>query len=325
MKVLFCVGKSYFPIYQTMVHQLEEAGADVTCLMYDQAQNKETIKKNISDAEIYITAVAPADQEVIDAAPRLKYILKTGTGLDNVDVDYATRKGIFVSNAPGENATSVAELAIGLMIGISRKIPQLDKMTKDGVWIHSKGYECCGKTLGIIGFGSIGMKIAKFAGAFDMKVIVFGNYKDHEAANRLGASFVELDQLLEDADYIVVSTALTKSNYHLIDEQAIDRMQPSAFLINISRGAIIDEQALFEALRQKKICGAALDVFESEPPKEKLPDLDNLIATPHIGGMTQESVNRVAGVTVENIRRFIHQESPQYVVNLKELEETHKL
>ncbi|MDD9149001.1 MULTISPECIES: phosphoglycerate dehydrogenase [unclassified Sporolactobacillus] len=325
MNVLFCVGKSYFPIYRTMVDRMEKAGADVTCLLYNQAQNKETIKKNISDAEIYITAVAPADREVIDAAPRLKYILKTGTGLDNVDVGCATERGILVSNAHGENATSVAELAIGLMIGLSRMIPQLDRKTKDGVWLPSRGYECRGKTLGIIGFGSIGMKIAGFAGAFDMKVIVFGNYKDHEAAGRLGASFVELDQLLKEADYIVISTALTKSNYHLIDERAIAKMKPSAFLINISRGAIIDEQALFETLRQKKIGGAALDVFENEPPEEKLPDLDNLIATPHIGGMTEESVDRVAEITVENIRRFIDQESLRYVVNLKELKEMHKI
>lgn len=325
MKVLFCVGKSYFPIHENMVHQLEEAGADVTCLMYDQAQNKANIINSIKDAAIYITAVSPADQEVIDAAPQLKYILKTGTGLDNVDVDYATEKGILVSNVPGENAASVAELAIGLMIAVSRGIPQLDRKTKDGAWEHSTGYECRGKTLGIIGFGSIGIKIAKYAGAFEMNVIAYGNHRDYEAAERLGVSFVELDQLLLNADYIVVSTSLKKSNYHLIDERVISLMKHSAFLINISRGAIIDEKALFEALRQQKIRGAALDVFESEPPKEKLPDLDNLIATPHIGGTTQESVNRVAQVTVENIRRFINQEALQYVVNLKELKETHRI
>ncbi|WP_100487005.1 phosphoglycerate dehydrogenase [Sporolactobacillus pectinivorans] len=319
MKVLFCVGKSYFPIHQTMVSQLEAIGAEVNCLMFDQARSKQNIIEAIRDASVYITAVAPADREVIDAAPQLKYILKTGTGLDNVDIDYATKKGIYVSNAPGENATSVAELAIGLMVAISRKIPQLDKQTKEGHWLHSNGFECSGKTLGIIGFGSIGMKIARIAGAFDMKVIAYGVHKDYDAAARLGTSFVELDRLLAESDYIVVSTSLKKTNYHLVDARAIDKMKSSAFLINISRGALIDEPALFDALRLEKIGGAALDVFESEPPAELLPDLDNLITTPHIGGTTKESVNRVAQVTVENIRRFIHHEPLAYLANQKEL------
>lgn len=319
MKVLFCVGKSYFPIHQTIVSQLESIGAEVTCLMYDQASNKQNIIDAIHDASVYITAVAPADQEVIDAAPQLKYILKTGTGLDNVDIDYATQKGIYVSNAPGENATSVAELAIGLMVAISRKIPLLDKQTKDGHWFHSNGFECSGKTLGIIGFGSIGMKIARIAGAFDMKVIAYGVHKDYDAAARLRAAFVDLDTLLADSDYIVVSTSLKKTNYHLINVEAMDKMKDSAYLINISRGALIDEPALFDALRHKEIGGAALDVFESEPPAEPLPDLDNLIATPHIGGTTQESVTRVAEVTVENIRRFIQHEPLSHLANEKEL------
>ncbi|RYL96487.1 glycerate dehydrogenase [Sporolactobacillus sp. THM7-7] len=324
MNVLFCVGKAYYPIHERMVRRMEVSGANVTCLMYSQAHDREAIKKNIEDADIYITAVSPADREVIDAAPRLKYILKTGTGLDNVDIEYATEKGIYVSNAPGENANAVAELAIGLMIGISRSVPRLDEQTKRGEWVHSLGYECCGKTLGIIGFGSIGQKIAGFARAFDMKIIAYGNHKDYDAAERLGATFVAWDQMLSDADYLVVSTSLKKSTYHLVDEQAIARMKDSAFLINISRGAVVDEQALFAALKQKKIRGAALDVFETEPPIE-LPQLDNLIATPHIGGTTKESVSRVAQVTVDNVHRFIHHEPMMHVVNQKALKETNNI
>lgn len=325
MKVLFCIGKSYVPIHEEMVRRLKEAGADVRCLMYNQALDKQNIVDAIHDAAIYITAVSPADREIIDAAPNLKYILKTGTGLDNVDIEYATEKGIFVSNAPGENAISVAELAIGLMISISRKIPQLDQRTKDGEWHPSNGFECQGKTLGIIGFGSIGMKIARMASAFNMKIIAYGIYKDYNAASELGASFVTLDRLLEASDYIVISTSLKKANYHMIDAGALDKMKSSAFLINISRGALIDEAALLQALRAHKIGGAALDVFESEPPAEKLPNLNNLIATPHIGGTTKESVERVAQVTVENVRRFIHHETMKNVVNQESINSRHKI
>ncbi|MFT8318537.1 MAG: NAD(P)-dependent oxidoreductase [Sporolactobacillus sp.] len=319
MNVLFCVGKSYFPVHQLIVNKLEATGARVTCLMYDEAQNKQNIIEKIHDAVIYITAVAPADRAVIDAAPNLKYILKTGTGLDNVDMEYATEKGIRVSNAPGENATAVAELAVGLIIGISRKIPQLDRATKHGIWTHSNGFELQGKTLGIIGFGAIGIHIARMTAAFSMKRIAYGTHRDYETAGQLGVTFIELDQLLQEADYVVVSTALKKSNYHLLDGAAIAKMKPTAFLINVSRGAVIDSEALFAALKGKKIGGAALDVLETEPPAEPLPDLDNLIVTPHIGGTTQESVQRVAIVTIDNVRRFIDQEPLRYVANEKEL------
>ncbi|RYL89257.1 phosphoglycerate dehydrogenase [Sporolactobacillus sp. THM19-2] len=315
MKILFCVGKSYYSIHQNMVRQLEAAGADVCCLMYDEAQDKQKIIHAIHDAEIYITAVSPADREVIDAAPQLKYILKTGTGLDNVAIEYATEKGICVSNAPGENAISVAELAIGLMISISRMIPQLDRRTKDGHWNHSNGFECYGKTLGIIGFGAIGQRIARMASAFSMKLMTYGVHKDFDQAAEIGATFVDLDHLLAESDYIVISTSLKKTNFHMIDAGALEKMKQTAFLINVSRGALIDEPALLDALKKKKIAGAALDVFESEPPVPPLPHLENLIATPHIGGTTQESIWRVAQVTIENVRRFIRHESPTHVVN----------
>ncbi|MCI1858871.1 MAG: phosphoglycerate dehydrogenase [Sporolactobacillus sp.] len=323
MNVLFCVGKSYFPIYQTMVHRLEEIGVTVNCLMYDQAQNKQTIIRAIGNADVYITAVSPADRDVIDMAPQLKYILKTGTGLDNIDIDYATEKGIFVSNAPGENAQSVAELAVGLMISASRLIPELDRKTKAGLWLHTSGYECFGKTVGIIGFGTIGQKIARMTAAFAMKRLAYGVYRDEAAAKRLDTAFVDLDELLKRSDYVFISTSLKKTNYHLINAAALDKMKSSAFLINVSRGALIDEAALYDALNQKKIAGAALDVFENEPPASPPPDLDNLITTPHIGGTTQESVARVADVTIENVRRFSRGEPLIHLVNEKQLRQTH--
>ncbi|MCO7127544.1 glycerate dehydrogenase [Sporolactobacillus shoreicorticis] len=322
MQILFCVGKSYVSIHRQMADQLEAMGAHVRCLMYDQALNKELIKKSIRECEICITAIAPCDREVIEAAPNLRYILKTGTGLDNVAINDATARGILVSNAPGGNATSVAEMAFGQLISLSRMIPMLDRGTKKGEWPSAEAYELDGKTIGIIGFGSIGQKVARFAGGFNMRVIAFGNYQDQDAARRLRATFVDLDRLLREADYIVISTALSSSNYHLIDQYAIDKMKTTAFLINISRGALIDEPVLFEALKKRRLAGAALDVFEQEPP-ESLPNLDNLIASPHVAGTTRESIARVAHVTVENVRKFMNHEQPDFVVNTEALRQNH--
>lgn len=321
MKVLFSVGKAYAPIRDSFVSSIEKLGAEVTCLYEGSTKNeKAAILESIEDAQIYITAVAPADREVIDAARDLQYIIKTGTGVDNIDVAYASQKGIMVSNAPGANAASVAELVIGLMISLSREIPRLDRNTKSGAWVRSPGTECHGKTLGLIGFGSIGKKVAKHAGTFDMNIVAYGHYKDYETAKNLGVTFVTFDQLLSEADYIVVSTSLKKSNYHLIDKNAIGRMKHSACLINISRGAIIDGDALYHALEQGVIRGAALDVFEIEPPAEVPEQLDNLIVTPHIGGTTLESAHRIARVTVDNIHLFMTQQPVQHVMNQKELQ-----
>lgn len=320
MHVLFCVGKSYYPVHHLIVEKLEAYGARVDCLMYDQATKKNIIDK-IQDVEIYITAVAPADREIIDSASRLKYILKTGTGLDNIDMDYASEKGIYVSNAPGGNAPAVAELAIGLMIAVSRQVPQLDRATKKGIWTHSNGFELRGKTLGIIGFGAIGISIARIASAFSMERIAYGTHRNDQAASELGVQFVALDQLLQESDYIVICTALKKSNYHLINAEALEKMKPTSFLINVSRGAVVDEKALLQALRSEKIGGAALDVFETEPPEDMLPALDNLVVTPHIGGTTKESVRRVAMVTVDNIRRYIQGEPLNHVANQQALAE----
>ncbi|MFT8709788.1 MAG: phosphoglycerate dehydrogenase [Sporolactobacillus sp.] len=315
MNILFSIGKAYSPIRDLFVRRLQALGVDVVCLVYEQAMDKRTIIEYIKDATIYITAVAKADREVIDAAPHLKYIIKTGTGVDNIDVGYATEKGIMVSNAPGANANSVAELVIGLMISLSRTLPLLDLQTKNGQWATSVGFECHGKTLGIIGLGAIGKRVAGYAAAFSMKLLAYTHHKESSVARKLGIQFVSLETLLAESDYILVSTSLAPSTVHLINGEALHLMKQSAFLINISRGALVDEHALFEALRQNKIRGAALDVFEIEPPSQAIGQLDNLIATPHIGGTTLESAYRVADVTVENVRRFVAHQPVLHLLN----------
>lgn len=314
MKILFSVAKAFRGIYKPFVKQMENCGAEVTCLI--GCNDKATIIRNIKDADIYILAVSEVDKEIIDSAVSLKYIIKLGTGVDNIDVNYAAINGISVSNAPGQNASSVAELAIGLMIDLSRQVPYLDSMTKTGKWVHSMGFELQNKVLGIIGFGTIGRMVAKLASAFNMHCIAFGHYKDCEVAKSLNVNFVELDDLLSRSDYILVSTSLKKSNYHLINRDTLAIMKSTSFLVNISRGALVDEQAVIEAIKLNNLAGAALDVLENEPPEEdEFPKLDNLILTPHIGGSTLESVWRIANVTIDNIKRFSNNSPLLNVVN----------
>lgn len=303
MKILFSVGNAFVPIHQEMVVQMEQLGAEVECLTFEQSMHPEIVKERIEDADIYILAVTKVGRDVIDCAKSLKWMIKLGTGVDNIDVMYAAKKGIIVSNAPGQNAWSVAELVIGYMIGLSRKVSLLDARTKNGSWKHSLGLELYGKTLGIFGFGTIGKKLARIVDAFQMNKLAFSHHQDEKTAESLHVSFVSMDQLFSQSDYLVICTALNQTNYHIIDASVLKKMKPNAFLINISRGAIIDEKALFDALKINEIGGAALDVREIEPP-EMVPDLNNLLVTPHIGGSTIESIQRIADVTLENIHRF---------------------
>lgn len=303
MKILFSVRNAFVPIHQEMVVQMEQLGAEVECLTFEQSMHPEIVKERIEDADIYILAVTKVGRDVIDCAKSLKWMIKLGTGVDNIDVMYAAKKGIIVSNAPGQNAWSVAELVIGYMIGLSRKVSLLDARTKNGSWKHSLGLELYGKTLGIFGFGTIGKKLARIVDAFQMNKLAFSHHQDEKTAESLHVSFVSMDQLFSQSDYLVICTALNQTNYHIIDASVLKKMKPNAFLINISRGAIIDEKALFDALKINEIGGAALDVREIEPP-EMVPDLNNLLVTPHIGGSTIESIQRIADVTLENIHRF---------------------
>lgn len=314
MKILFSVGNAFVPIHPDMVVKMEQLGAKVDCLTFEQSMQSEIVKKKIEDADIYVLAVTKVGRDVLDCAQSLKLIIKLGTGVDNIDIKYAAEKGIVVSNAPGQNAWSVAELVIGYMIGLSRKVSLLDARTKNGSWKHSLGLELYGKTLGIFGFGNIGKKLARIVDAFHMNKIVYSHHKDEKMAETLQVSFVSMDQLFSRSDYLVICTSLNQTNYHIIDASVLKKMKSSAFLINISRGAIIDEQALFYALKINEIGGAALDVREIEPP-EAVPNLNNLLVTPHIGGSTIESIQRIADVTLENIHRFSQGESILHVVN----------
>ena len=312
-KVLVTLTELFYRAAPRLKEKIEELGAE--CLFLDSKNvSREALLTRIKDVDIYVLGVEKADRELIDAAGKLRYIIKFGAGVDNIDVAYARQKGISVTNAPGQNASSVADLAFGLLLAGARSIPQTNAAVKNGFWKISMGYELDGKTLGLIGFGEIGKRIARRASGFNMNIMAYGTYKDYKSAKQLNVRFAELDDLLAKSDFVCISTSLRPETFHLMNEERLAKMKNTAFLINIARGEVIDENALIQALEQKKIWGAALDVFETEPPSARVTSLPNVICTSHIGGATFESIRRIEKITSENIGRFIGNEPLTFTV-----------
>jgi len=239
---------------------------------------------------------------VLRATKNLKVAARAGVGLDNIDVKEAEAKGVKVINTPEAPSVAVAELTIGFMLSLARAIPLADRKMKSSEWIKSTltGSELRNKTLGIIGFGRIGYQVAKRAKAFEMKVLAYdvALEKLMDYVKEVGAEATTLQQLLKRSDFITLHVPLLPQTRHMIGEKEISAMKNGAYLINTSRGGIIEEEALKKALKSGKLAGAALDVFEEEPPKDtSLSGLDKVVCTPHIGAQTEEA-QKDAGIIV---------------------------
>ncbi|TLS35624.1 phosphoglycerate dehydrogenase [Pseudalkalibacillus caeni] len=236
--------------------------------------------------------------------PNLKIIARAGVGVDNIDIEAATRRGVIVINAPDGNTISTAEHTIAMIASLVRNIPQATRSVKDGIWDRSRftGMELNGKTLGIIGMGRIGTEISKRAKAFGIKVNVYDPYLTKERGEKLGVASVSFNDLLESSDIITVHTPLTKETKGLLGFDSIPRTKKGVWLINCARGGIIDEEALYHFIKTGHVAGAALDVFETEPPKKnKLLELDEVITTPHIGASTKEAQLNVAAQVADEV------------------------
>jgi D-3-phosphoglycerate dehydrogenase len=259
-------------------------------------------------AEGLIVGIDPVTEKVLDANPRLKAVSKYGAGLDNIDLAAAGARGVAVMNAGGANALSVAELTVGLFFSLARSIPFSAASTKAGGWERKKGVELFGKTAGIVGLGNIGREVARIARGIGMETIGYDPYvqPDNPAVAALGIRLASLNEVLACADFVTLHLPLTKELRLMINRDTLKAMKPSAFLVNTSRGELVDEEALFEALSTGTIAGAAEDVFSREPPGgHPLLSLDNFILTPHIGMHTQEAVLRTAMVSAENVAKML--------------------
>lgn len=266
---------------------------------------KEDLLVCIGDYDaLVVRSETKVTKEIIDAANNLKLIGRAGVGLDNVDVDAASKRGIIVMNTPGGNTISTAEQTMTLLLALSRNIPQAVASLKAKKWDRKKytGVEVYGKTLGILGLGRIGTEVAKRAQAFGMKVIANDPYISPERAQQLGVELVKKSELIKRADYISVHSPLTAETKSLIGPEEFEYMKDGVRIINCARGGIVDEKALYENLKSGKVAGAALDVYEKEPPFDSpLLELENCVTAPHLGASTEEAQVNVAIEIAEQV------------------------
>ncbi len=267
----------------------------------------DALKEIIKDYDaLVVRSATKVTKEVIEAAKKLKFIGRAGVGLDNVDLEAATQKGIIVMNTPAGNTISTAEHTFSMILALSRNIPQANSSTKKGEWKRSKfmGVELYGKILGVVGFGRIGSEVAKRALSFGMKILAYDPFLSAPVAESIGVEIAELTKVLRESDYITVHTPLTDETRHMISDKEFSLMKKGVRVINCARGGIIDEPALVKALKDGKVAGAAMDVFESEPlsADNELLKLDNVVITPHLGASTEEAQVNVAVEVAEIVR-----------------------
>jgi D-3-phosphoglycerate dehydrogenase len=282
---------------------LQKNGLKIT---YEPEITPDQIKEKISNFDIVVVrSRTKITKEMIDNATQCKIIARVGVGLDNIDVEAAKARNIRVINAVEGAMNAVAELVLGLMLSLAREIPRADREIRNGKWLKKElmGIELSGKYLGIVGLGNIGKRLGKLARGLNMNIIGFDVMPiPDDFARDVGLIKADIDTLLSSADFISFHVPLTDTTHHLVNAKRISTMKKTAYIINTSRGEIIDEDALYDALKEGKIAGAALDVFEKEPAVgNKLTTLPNVICTPHVGAQTKEAQTLAANVIGEKI------------------------
>ncbi len=281
----------------------------------------EELKAKIKDYHgLVVRSATKATAEIIEAAENLKVIGRAGTGVDNVDMNAATKKGIVVMNTPGGNTVTTAEHAVAMMMALSRKIPQATASMKRGEWEKKKfeGTEVTGKTLGILGVGNIGSVVASRALGLRMNVIAYDPFISNEAADKIGISLVTMDELFKKSDFISIHVPLTNETKNLVNAEAFQKMKKGVKIINCARGGIVSEKDLAEAIKAKIVSGAAFDVFEKEPPAADNPllQLEEVILTPHLGASTFEAQENVAIAIAEQIADYLTTGTIRNAVNV---------
>ena len=300
---------------------LEALGPDFevrNCNGADRAELLAALGKGV-DA-VLIRSATKMDAEAIAAAKGLKVIARAGVGLDNVEIPAATAAGVMVVNAPTSNIVSAAELAIGLLLASARFISPAHAALRNGKWARSKytGAEVFEKTLGIVGFGRIGQLVAARMQAFGMDVVAYDPYLQPARAAQLNVRLVELDELLKISDFITIHLPKTKETANLIGTDALKKVKPTVRIINAARGGVLDEAALYEALKEGRVGGAGLDVFATEPCTDSpLFELDNVVATPHLGASTDEAQERAGIAVAVSVRKALSGELVPDAVNVK--------
>ncbi|MFC0272084.1 2-hydroxyacid dehydrogenase [Metabacillus herbersteinensis] len=307
-----------FPEFKKIINEHLPQGFE---LLFWQDLNEKEQKEYLPEADYLIVATEKLGEEIFSQAKNLKLIQKTGIGVDNIDLDAARRFSLPVANTPGANATGVAELTILLILALYRKLPKVNIETKKGNWLMWElrpfSFEMEGKTHGFIGFGNIGREAAKRSKAFGTNIIYYDLFRTKpEVEEQLQANYVPLEELLRKSNIVSLHLPLLPETKGLLGEKELSIMKQNAVLINVSRGGIVKEDALYQALKSDQIAGAGIDVWESEPTESDNPllSLENVIASPHIGAGTRDTLNRVLRTAFQNIKSVNEGEVPSHLV-----------
>jgi D-3-phosphoglycerate dehydrogenase len=289
-------------------------------LMICQCSDEDDLIKTVSDAQVIIFTSSKINAKVISRLKNCRMIIRYGIGLDNIDIKAASERGIYVCNTPEYGTFAVAEHAFALMLGLNRKLILLDHNVRNHIWglesiipVHSLRF----KILGIVGFGNIGRHVSKMALSFDMKVIINDPYINNETAKEYNVDSVSFDDLILNSDHISVHVPLNRETKHLFDENVFRRMKKNATIINTSRGDVINQDELIEALRSGQIAGAGLDVFPDEPVHQdnELLTMNNVILSPHVAWYSEESIINLHREVVDNVTKVLRGEKPLNIVN----------
>lgn len=303
--------------------EVARRACDVHFTPLDQPLDAATLRQAVVGMDGVISVVTNTiDTAFLEAGANLKVVANVAAGYDNVDVPAATRRGVVVTNTPGVVTESTADLAWGLLFSIARRIPEADRYVRAGKWKEWRlmvllGNDVHGRTLGIVGMGRIGQAVARRASGFGMTILYHNRHRLPAALeSELGATWVALETLLQNADFVSVHTPLSAETRHLIGARELRMMQPTAYLINTSRGPVVDEAAVIRALQEQWIAGAGLDVFEQEPEvPQALKELENVVLLPHIGSASVASRTRMAVMAAHSAVAVLQGERPQHVVN----------
>ncbi len=305
-------------IHDYMVETFAKVGYEVKAIYSEDPVDEDTICREIANCSGYIVGLEKVTHRIFDSAPLLKCVTKFGVGTDNIDISAAEERGVEIANCPGSNSNAVAEATLGLLLNISRNVQNLCNELRNKTFKVYVGTELAKKTVGILGFGNIGRKVAEYLQPFQTNTLVYDVFQDQASADWLGVRYASLEEIFTQADYVSVHLPLTEETNHIVDTRLLNIAKDGLFLVNIARGGVVDENDLYQAVQEGKVARAAVDVFEFEPPTaSRMLDDDRFLVTPHIGAGTLEASFNMTNMSIDNIVSVIEGKGNPFPVRLK--------
>lgn len=316
MKRILVSVTNYSKYCSAAKKMLENNGCQIIENPHGRPFTFDELKMLVGDIDAVVAGNDRWDEAVFCLAPKLKVIARFGVGVDNIDIVKAAEYGIMVTNCPGINASAVAEHAVGLLLSIIRQVPRLNASTRNGNWERVMFHEIGGKKLGMLGFGAVAQSFARKMSGFGVEMIAYDKYPNFEKAEELKVKMVTFDELLCTSDFISIHLPASPETFHLINAETIAMMKDGVYIVNTARGMLVDEMAMYDALKSGKIAGYASDVFEDEPVQKsnKLFELDNYICTPHVAAETYENYHKCGLVTAKAILDVFNGKVPDNLV-----------